>query len=102
MFPAFFLSHTQSYLYLLILLNLKWLENGSLPNKTIAPSSFITLSYCSHNDSKGIIVSHLHAVVPYGRSHNIMSTDLSGIFFIPSKQSSLYILFSSTSSPRKR
>src|SRR5699024_9452967 len=51
---------------------------------------------CSHNGSKGIIVSHVHAVVPYGKSHKIMSTLPSGIRFIPSKQSSLYIRFNST------
>src|SRR5699024_12353892 len=39
-----------------------------------------------------MIASHLLRVVPYGKSHEIISTDLSGIFFIPSKQSSLYIL----------
>src|SRR5699024_1688011 len=69
--------------------------NGWLDVSTIAPLSFITLSYCSHNGSKGIIVSHAHAVIPYGKSHNIMSTLPLGMRFIPSRQSSLYILFSS-------
>src|SRR5699024_2808571 len=51
--------------------------------------------YCFHNGSIGITESHLLAVVPYGKSHKIMSTLPSGIRFIPSRQSSLYILFSS-------
>src|SRR5699024_7949696 len=88
-------SHNQSYLYSFSLLFLSPLLNGSCPVNTIAPLSFITLSYCSHNGSKGMIVSHEHAVVSYGKSHKIMSTDLSGIRFIPSRQSSLYILFNS-------
>src|SRR5699024_5463626 len=85
------------YLKFPILLFINFVVKGCEAVRTIAPLSFITLLYCSHNGSKGIIVSHLHAVVPYGRSQSIMSTDLSGIFFIPSKQSSLYILFSSIS-----
>ena len=52
-------------------------------------------SYCSQSSSKGIIVSHLQAVVPYGKSQMMQSTEPSGMRFIPSKQSSLYILFSS-------
>src|SRR5574344_536567 len=86
-FPPFFLSHTQSYLYCLILLILKALEKGSLPNNTIAPRSLIILLYCSHNGSNGITTSHLHCVVPYGKSQRIISILLSGISFIFSKQS---------------
>src|SRR5699024_5709487 len=93
----FFLFHTHVYLKFLILLFINFVVKGCDAVKTIAPLSFITLSYCSQNGSKGIIVSHLHAVVPYGKSHKTISTDLSGIFFIPTKQSSLYILFSSIS-----
>src|SRR5699024_5923168 len=89
------LSHTNSYLNNFALLITNALVNGWIAVRTIAPLSFITLSYCSHNDSKGIIVSHEHAVVPYGKSHKIMSTDPSGIRFIPSRQYSLYILFNS-------
>src|SRR5699024_4904366 len=82
-----FFSQTQSYLYNFKLLNLKLLENGSAPVNTIAPLSLITRSYCSHKGSNGIIVSHLHAVVPYGKSAKIISTEPSGISFINSKQS---------------
>src|SRR5699024_75085 len=73
---------------------IKAVVNGWLDVSTIAPLSLITRLYSAHNGSNGIIVSHEHAVVPYGKSHKIMSTDLSGICFIPSRQSSLYILFS--------
>src|SRR5699024_11252606 len=89
------LSHTKQYLNNLLLLFINDVVKGCEAVKTIAPLSLITLSYCSHNGSNGIIVSHLQAVVPYGKSHKIMSTDLSGIRFIPSRQSSLYILFNS-------
>src|SRR5699024_9715454 len=83
------LSHTNSYLNNFSLLITNALVNGWIAVRTIAPLSLITLSYCSHNGSKGIIVSHAHAVVPYsqGRSHNIISIDLSGICCINSKQS---------------
>src|SRR5699024_4366411 len=63
------------------------LANGWVAVNTIAPLSLITRSYCSHNKSNGIIVSHLHAVVPYGKSASIISTEPSGISFINSKQS---------------
>src|SRR5574344_1763189 len=43
--------------------------------------------------SKGIITSHLQAVVPYGKSQSIISILLSSMFFINSKQSPLYTLF---------
>src|SRR5699024_7373089 len=72
------------------------LVNGWLAVNTIAPLSLITRLYCSHNGSKGIIVSHEHAVVPYGRSHNIISIEPSGISFIISKQSPWCILFNSS------
>src|SRR5699024_8656224 len=88
-------SHIHSYLNNFGLLITSLLVKGWLAVKTIAPLSFITLSYCSHNNSKGIIVSHLLDVIPYGKSHKIISTLPSGIRFIPSRQSSLYILFSS-------
>ncbi len=46
----------------------KWVQfidvNGSLPNSTIAPLSLITLLYCSHKGSNGIMLSHLHALTP--------------------------------------
>lgn len=61
----------------------------------IIPLSFIILSYCSHNGSNGIIVSHLQAVVPYGKSQRIISIDLSGMCFITSRQSPKYMLFGS-------
>src|SRR5699024_5120851 len=88
------LSHTNSYLNNFVLLITNALVNGWLAVSTIAPLSLIIRLYCSHNGSNGIIVSHAHAVVPYGKSHNIMSTLPSGMRFIHSKQSSLYIRFS--------
>src|SRR5699024_8177758 len=91
---AIVFSHIHSLLNNFGLLITNALVNGWEAVNTIAPLSFITRSYCSHNGSKGIIVSHEHAVVPYGKSHSIMSTELSGMRFIPSRQSSLYILFS--------
>src|SRR5699024_8178019 len=83
------LSQVQLYLNFFTLLITKVLVKVGLEVTTIAPLSFITRSYCSQSGSKGIIVSHLQAVVPYrqGRSHNIISIDLSGICCINSKQS---------------
>jgi hypothetical protein len=40
------------------------LVKGCEAVNTIAPFGFIILSYCSQSLSKGIIVSHLQAVVP--------------------------------------
>src|SRR5699024_6287444 len=94
-----YLFHIHSYLNIFKLLTPKTLSKGVCAVKTIAPLSFITLLYCCHNSSQGMIASHLLRVVPYGKSHKIISTDLSGIRFIPSKQSSLYILFNSKSIP---
>lgn len=71
------------------------LVKGSPENNTIAAFSFATRRYCSHKGSNGIMESHLHTIVPYGKSHTMQSTLPSGILFIPSRQSSLYILFSS-------
>src|SRR5574344_948406 len=88
-----FLSQIQSYLYIFKLLILNLLEKGSLPNNTIAPLSFIMRLYCSHNGSKGIITSHLQSVVPYGKSHRIMSIDFDSMYFIASKQSAWIKLF---------
>src|SRR5699024_9401684 len=96
---AIVFSHIHSLLNNFGLLITNALVNGWLAVSTIAPLSFIILSYCSQSGSRGIIVSQLHAVVPYGKSHKIIFSDLSGIFFIPSKQSSLYILFSSIANP---
>src|SRR5699024_9975183 len=90
-----------SYLNQLILLIISVLVNGWLAVNTIAPLSLITRLYCSHNGSKGIIVSHEHAVVPYGRSHNIISIEQSGISFIISKQSPWCILFNSSTTHRR-
>ena len=44
--------HIQSYLYILILLILKALLNGSLPNNTIAPFGFDDSFNCSHIGSE--------------------------------------------------
>lgn len=89
-------SHTISYLKSLILLILKALLKGSLQNNTIAPLGLIILFNCSRIKSKGIIVSHLQAVVQYGGSVIIASIDQSGINFIHSIQSILYIVFNSS------
>src|SRR5699024_12045414 len=70
------------------------LVNGWLAVSTIAPLVFITRLYSTHSGSSGITVSHLASVVPYGKSHKIISTLPSGIRFMPSRQSSLYIVFS--------
>src|SRR5699024_5562194 len=66
--------------------------NGWLAVRTIAPFGLITRSYCSHNGSNGIIESHLHAVVPYGKSASIISTEPSGIRFMTSKHSPCVIV----------
>src|SRR5699024_11126394 len=100
--PFFVFTHIHLYLYIS---KLDWIilcVNRPLALNTISAISGITLSLCAHNDTKGMILSHEQAIVSYGNSHKIISTDLSGIFFIPSQHSSLYILFSSTSSTRKR
>jgi hypothetical protein len=44
--------------------------NGSLPNNTIAPFGFMILLSSFHIRSKGIILSHLQAVVPVWRISN--------------------------------
>src|SRR5699024_3667987 len=77
----------QQYLKSLKLLSISLVVKGWLAVRTIAPLSLITRSYCSQSGSKGIIVSHLQAVVPYGKSAKIMSTLPSGMSFINSKQS---------------
>src|SRR5699024_6300143 len=84
------------YLKSLKLLSISLVVNGWLAVSTIAPLSFITRSYSAHNGSNGMIVSHLQAVVPYGKSHNIISIEPSGISFIISKQSPWCILFNSS------
>ena len=68
---------------------------GSPANKTIGAFGLHTRWYCSHRGSNGMIMSHLQAVVPYGKSQMMQSTLPFGILFIPSRQSSLYILFNS-------
>lgn len=52
------------YLKFSILLQIKVLVKGSPLNKTITPLGFIILFSCSHIKSNGIILSHLHCVVP--------------------------------------
>ena len=43
-------------------------ENGSDPNKQIAPRGFTSLFSSFHIGSNGMTESHLHAVIPYGKS----------------------------------
>ena len=57
-------SHIQSYLNSLKLLILSFVENGSAPKMTAAPFGFKIRLYAIHMVSKGIIESHLQAVVP--------------------------------------
>src|SRR5699024_8735459 len=90
------LSHIHSYFSIFKLLAPSTLSKGVCAVRTIAPFSLMILLYSTHKFSNGIIESHSFRVVPYGKSHKIMSTLPSGIRFIPSKQSSLYILFNST------
>src|SRR5699024_5105161 len=85
--------HLYLYKSKLELINLY--EKDPLAVKTIAPLSTITLSYCSHNSSNGIIQSQSALTISYGKSVKIISTLLSGISFIPSIQSSLKTLFTS-------
>jgi len=77
----------QSYLNIFKLEYLSVVLNGSCPNNTIAPLGLINLLYCFQSCSKGIIVSHAQAVVPYGKSHKIISIDPSGSVGIISRQS---------------
>src|SRR5574344_1987145 len=88
-------SNIHSYLNHFGLLITSALVNGCEPNNTIAPLSFIIRLYCAQSGSNGITESHFSEVVPYGKSQIIQSTLLSGISFIPIRQSSLYILLSS-------
>lgn len=94
--PDLFFNHINSSLKLLILLFINFAVNGWLPNKTIAQLFFIILLYCSHSGSNGMMLSHWQAVVPYGKSQSIISTDLSEISFIKSRQSPLYNLYLSS------
>src|SRR5699024_5251329 len=95
-FVSLVLTNVHEYLNIFGLIITNALVNGWLAVSTIAPLSFITRSYSAHNGSNGMIVSHLQAVVPYGKSHNIISIEPSGISFIISKQSPWCILFNSS------
>ena len=55
----------------------------------MAPLSFIILLYSNQSLSNGIMLSQEFLVIPYGKSHNIISIDLSFIFFISTRQSPL-------------
>lgn len=61
--------------------------NGWLAVNTIAALGLQIRFSCTHISSRGITESHLHAVVPYGGSTITISTELSAIVFISSKQS---------------
>src|SRR5699024_2936680 len=86
-FDGFVFCQYQTYLYNCLLLAIRSVVNGCEAVNTIAPLSLITLSYCSHKGSKGITLSHLFCVVPYGKSAKIISTEPSRMSFINSKQS---------------
>ena len=88
-------SQIISYLNISRLLHARMAVNGICEKRTIAPDGFTILRYPPHKSSKGITESHEFFVVPYGKSHITQSTLPSGILFMPSRQSSLYILFSS-------
>jgi hypothetical protein len=70
-----------------MLLAISAVVNGWLAVNTMAAFRFAILRYCAHSGSNGITVSHLQAVVPYGKSHKIMSTLASGNCAITSRQS---------------
>src|SRR5690606_16652864 len=80
-------SHIHSYLKSRMLLAINDVVNSWLAVNTMAALRFATLRYCAHSGSNGITVSHLQAVVPYGRSHRIISTDASDSPAITSRQS---------------
>lgn len=61
--------------------------NGCAAVKTIAAFGFAIRQYSRHNGSNGITESHAQLVVPYGKSHRIISTDADGTDRITSKQS---------------
>lgn len=61
----------------------KWLSS----KKNNSTSLFYNSIVPPHKQSNGITESHLHCVVPYGKSHKIISIDLSGMSFINSRQS---------------
>src|SRR3990167_11139713 len=87
------LSQIISYLKIALLLIIKSVVNGCDAVKINAPFGFTILNHSFHNNLKLIAYSHLQAVVLYGGSVSIKSIKLSGIRFIVSMQSSLYILF---------
>ena len=94
------LRHTRLYLHIFSLLNISFAVNIPWANSIIAPLSFVMRSYCSQTLSIGRGLSHpayllLLLSCPYGKSQIMQSTLPSGIRFIPSRQSSLYILFRS-------
>ena len=94
------LSQIRLYLHNFGFDNIILAVNIPCAKRIIAALSLVTRSYCSHNGSNGIILSHCTLALflfntSYGKSHITQSTIPSGIRFIPSRQSSLYILFSS-------
>ena len=83
--PLFF--QYQLYLYSLKLLCISFVVNGCDANNMIAPLSLMILLYCFQSGTSGIILSHSQYVIPNGKSHKTISTLLSGIVCISSKQS---------------
>ena len=86
-----FLRQYQQYLKSFIWLWINFVVNGWQEVKQIAPLSLIIRRYCFHRSSNGMIASHRQFVIPYGRSHKIMSILLSGYIDIPEIQSMLKI-----------
>src|SRR5699024_4794979 len=82
--PPISLSQVIRYLKFSILLHISRDVKGSSANNTTTPFGFMIRAYSAHNGSNGITVSHLHAVVPYGKSASIISTEPSAIRFISS------------------
>ena len=70
-----------------LLLLISSVVKGCALKSAMAPFSFTTRRYCSHNSCKLIGVSHRQRVVPYGKSLSTMSILPSGIRFISSRQS---------------
>lgn len=91
------LSHTRLYRHILRFDCIRSAVNMPCAKSTIAALGLLMRRYSAHSGSSGICLSHCALGLPsfstsYGKSVMMQSTLASSIRFMPSRQSSLYIL----------